>query len=171
MKKLLLIMFIALSLQAKEYTLNFKGLDKNENFSVKLDLEVDEDSKPIANQKFDIQGLDKIRSLKIVIAPGLLATLKNELSIVAYYKTSLNIGGMKIRNLYKVANGRIYEDEAEINNITFDPDHYQNIISYLRYYNVNQETVKHKDNLYGVWSIIDVPKEVKEVVDTNTTTN
>ena len=37
----------------------------------------------------------------------------------------------------------------------FDKDHYQNIVSYLRYHNVNQEVIKDIDNMYGTWEEID----------------
>jgi len=154
MKKLLLTLGLVCSLFGKEYTLNFKGIDTKENFSLKIELKTDEDGKPLKNQKYDIRNLEKIKSLKIVSLSGLLGTLKDEREIVAYYKTNLNVGGLKIRNLYKPAIARIYGEE---NNVTmeFDNDHYQNIVSYLRYHNVNQEVINDIDNMYGTWEEID----------------
>jgi hypothetical protein len=150
MKKLLLTIGLVCSLFAKEYTLNFQGIEEKENFSVKVELKVDEDGKPLKDQKYDVRNLENIKSLKILSLSGLLGTLKDEREIVAYYKTNLNVGGLKIRNLYKPAVARIYADE---NNITmeFDKDHYQNIISFLRYHNASANVIKDVDNLYGTW--------------------
>jgi hypothetical protein len=153
MRKILLIVGVVISLFSKEYTINLVGDNPKENLTIKLDLKVDENGKPIKNQKYDIQNLEKIKSLKILTASGLLGTLKDEREIIAYYKTSLNIGGLKIRNLYKPAIARIYEDE---NNITmrFDKDHYQNIVSFLRYHNVTQDVINDLNNMYGTWEEI-----------------
>lgn len=153
MKKLLLTLGLVCSLFGKEYTLNFKGTDVKENFSLKIELKTDEEGKPLQNQKYDVRNLEKIKSLKIVSLSGLLGTLRDEREIVAYYKTNLNVGGLKIRNLYKPAVARIYADE---NNVTmeFDQDHYQNIISYLRYHNIQQEVINDIDNMYGTWEEI-----------------
>ena len=142
------------SLFAKEYTLNFIGKETKENIVVKIDLKVDKDGKPIKAQRYDIRNLEKIKSLKILTASGLLGTLKDEREIIAYYKTNLNIGGLKIRNLYKPAIARVYGDE---NNITmrFDNDHYQNIVSFLRYHNIKQDVINDLDNMYGTWEEID----------------
>ena len=154
MKKLLLTVGLVCSLFGKEYTLNFNGADSKEKFSLKIELKTDDEGKPLKNQKYDIRNLEKIESLKIVSLSGLLGTLKDEREIVAYYKTNLNVGGLKIRNLYKPAIARIYGEE---NNVTmeFDEDHYQNIVSYLRYHNVNQEVINDIDNMYGTWEEID----------------
>ena len=154
MKKLLLTLGLVCSLFAKEYTLNFSGTDVKEKFSLKIELKTDEDGKPLKSQKYDVRNLENIKSLKIVSLSGLLGTLKDEREIVAYYKTNLNVGGLKIRNLYKPAIARIYGDE---NNVTmqFDDDHYQNIVSYLRYHNVQQEVINDIDNMYGTWEEID----------------
>ncbi len=154
MKKILLTLGLVCSLFGKEYTLNFNGTDLKEKFSLKIELKTDEEGKPLKNQKYDIRNLEKIKSLKIVSLSGLLGTLKDEREIVAYYKTNLNVGGLKIRNLYKPAIARIYGEE---NNVTmeFDEDHYQNIVSYLRYHNVNQEVINDLDNMYGTWEEID----------------
>ncbi|MEA3384605.1 MAG: hypothetical protein U9Q20_08060 [Campylobacterota bacterium] len=142
------------TIDAKEYTLNLVGLEKKENFTVKVDLKVDEDRKPLALQRYDVRNLEKINSLKIITASGLLGTLKDEREIIAYYKTNLNVGGLKIRNLYKPAVARIYGEE---NNITmnFDSDHYQNIVSFLRYHNVKQDVINDLDNMYGTWEEIE----------------
>jgi len=153
MKKILLTLGLISSLFSKEYTLNFNSIEKKENFSVKIELKIDDEGKPLKNQKFDIRNLKNIESLKIVSLSGLLGTLKDEREIVAYYKTDLNAGGLKIRNLYKPAIARVYGDE---NNVTmeFDNDHYQNIVSYLRYHNVKQEVINDIDNMYGTWEEI-----------------
>jgi len=154
MKKIILITALLSSLFAKEYTLNFQGLEKNENFSIKLDLKTDEEGKPLRDQKYDIRNIPNITSLKVLSLTGLLGTLKDEREIVAYYKTNLNVGGLKIRNLYKPAVARVYEGE---NNITmkFDQDHYQNIVSFLRYHNTSNEVIKDIDNMYGTWEEIE----------------
>jgi len=153
MKKILLTLGLISSLFSKEYTLNFNSIEKKENFSVKIELKIDEEGKPLKNQKFDIRNLKNIESLKIISLSGLLGTLKDEREIVAYYKTDLNVGGLKIRNLYKPAIARVYGDE---NNVTmeFDNDHYQNIVSYLRYHNVQQDVINDIDNMYGTWEEI-----------------
>ena len=153
MKKVLLTLGLISSLFAKEYTLNFNGIDKKENFSLKIELKTDEDGKPLKNQKYDIRNLGNLKSLKILSLSGLLGTLKDEREIVAYYKTNLNVGGLKIRNLYKPAIARVYGEE---NNVTmvFDKDHYQNIVSYLRYHNVQQDVINDIDNMYGTWEEI-----------------
>lgn len=155
MSKLFLILTIFVtSILAKEYTLNLKGNEEKENISVKLNLQVDEEGKPLAEQKIDIRNLGKVNSLKVITASGLVGTLKDEREIIVYYKTNLNVNGLKIRNLYKTANARIYGEE---NNITmsFDPDHYQNIVSYLRYHNIKQDVIKDIDNMYGTWEELD----------------
>jgi len=154
MKKTLLIIALFSSLFAKEYTINLQGDIPKENLSLKINLQVDEDGKPLKNQKFDIRNLENIKSLKIITASGLLGTLQDEREIIAYYKTNLDVSGMKIRNLYKPAVTRIYGDE---NNITmsFDKDHYQNIISFLRYHNIKQDVIKDIDNMYGTWEEIE----------------
>ena len=154
MKKLLLTLGLVCTLFGKEYTLNFKGTDVKEKFSLKIELKTDNEGKPLKNQKYDVRNLENIESLKIVSLSGLLGTLKDEREIVAYYKTNLNVGGLKIRNLYKPAIARIYGDE---NNITmeFENDHYQNIISFLRYHNIQQDVINDIDNMYGTWEEID----------------
>ena len=154
MKNILLILGLISSLFAKEYTINLSGIVKKENVSVKIEFKTDEDGKLIKDQKYDIRNLDNFKSLKIITASGLLGTLKDEREIIAYYKTNLNVGGLKIRNLYKPAIARVYGDE---NNITmnFDPDHYQNIVSFLRYHNVKQDVINDLDNMYGTWDEID----------------
>jgi hypothetical protein len=154
MKKLLLTVGLIGSLFAKEYTLNFQGSEKIENFTVKVNLEVDTDGKPIKNQRVDIRNLEHIKSLKVVTLIGLLGTLKDEREIIAYYKTNLNVGGLKIRNLYKPAIARVYSDENNIT-LSFEKDHYQNIISLLRYHNAKQDVIKDIDNMYGTWREID----------------
>ena len=148
------ISLLVSNLNGQEYTLNLQGSEPKENISIKVQLKVDEDGKPLAQQKFDMRSLDKINSLKIVTATGLLGTLKDEREIIVYYKTNLNVGGLKIRNLYKPAVTRVYGDE---NNITmnFDTDHYQNIVSFLRYHNIKQDVINDLDNMYGTWEEIE----------------
>jgi len=154
MKKLLLTLALVGSLFAKEFTLNFNGKNEKENFSLTIELKTDDEGKPLKNQKYDIRNMQNIESLKIVSLSGLLGTLKDEREIVAYYKTNLNIGGLKIRNLYKPAIARVYGEE---NNITmeFDKDHYQNIVSYLKYHNAQNDVIKDIDNMYGTWDEIE----------------
>jgi len=155
MKKTLLSLLLVTScIVAKEYTLNLKGDQGYENISVKVDLEVDQDGKPLAAQKYDIRNLDPIKSLKVITASGLVGTLKDEREIVVYYKTNLNVGGLKIRNLYKTAITRVYGDENNLT-ISFDPDHYQNVVSFLRYHNIKDDVIKDIDNMYGTWEEID----------------
>jgi len=154
MKSIVIVGLFFGFLFAKEYTLNFSGTGEKENQTIKIELQTDKDGKPMANQKFDVRNLAQPRSLKIITASGLVGTLKDEREIIAYYKTNLDIGGLKIRNLYKPAVARIYGDE---NNITlkFDKDHYQNIISFLRYHNIKNEVIKDIDNMYGTWEEIE----------------
>jgi len=154
MRKIILLLCFVGALFAKEYTINLVGVDAKENVSIKIALNADEDGKPLKSQKFDIRNLENFKSLKILTTSGLLGTLKDEREIIAYYKTNLNVGGLKIRNLYKPAIVRVYGDE---NNITmnFDPDHYQNIVSFLRYHNVKQDVINDLDNMYGTWEEID----------------
>ncbi len=153
MKKIVILSLVISCLFAKEYTLNFQGENAKENQTIKLELQTDEDGKPLANQKFDVRNLEQPRSLKIITASGLVGTLKDEREIVAYYKTNLEVGGLKIRNLYKPAVARVYGDENNIT-ITFDKDHYQNIISFLRYHNIKDSVIKDIDNMYGTWEEI-----------------
>jgi len=155
MKKVVILSLFIGCLFAKEYTLNLQGDGAKENQSIKIELQTDEEGKPLANQKFDVRNLEQPQSLKIITASGLIGTLKDEREIIAYYKTNLDVGGLKIRNLYKPAIARIYGDE---NNITmsFDKDHYQNIISFLRYHNIKDDVIKDIDNMYGTWE--EIPK-------------
>lgn len=154
--KLILLIFLTFSsfLYAKEYTINLKGEQVKENITIKVELKTDDEGKPLAQQKYDIRNLENINSLKIITASGLLGTLKDEREIIAYYKTNLNVGGLKIRNLYKAAVTRIYGEEDNIT-MSFDPDHYQNIISFLRYHNVKQDVINDLDNMYGTWEEIE----------------
>ncbi len=135
---------------AQEYILNISGDKPSENHIIKLDLKVDADGKPIAGQKYDIRNLKQPKSLKILTAPGLKGTLKDEREIIVYYKTSLDVSGFKIRNLYKVGDTRVYGNEHNIS-IRFDKDHYQNIVSYLRYHNIKQDVIDDINNMYGTW--------------------
>ncbi len=154
LKLFLITVFIFTGLTAKEYTLNLDGSSDKEKLSLKLELQTDEEGKPLPQQKFDFRNLENIRSLKVVTASGLLGTLKDEREIIAYYKTDLNVNGLKIRNLYKAAVARVYSDENIIS-LEFDPDHYQNIVSFLRYHNVKQDVIKDIDNMYGTWEEIE----------------
>lgn len=151
---LFILLFAVTSLLSKEYVLNLKGNEEKENLSVTLNFEVDEDGKPLAEQKYDVRNLQKIKSLKVITASGLVGTLKDEREIIVYYKTNLNVNGLKIRNLYKTANVRVYGEENNIT-MTFDPDHYQNIVSYLRYHNIKGDVIKDIDNIYGTWEEIE----------------
>ncbi len=153
MRSIIIISLLFGCLFAKEYTLNFHGVGTKENQVIKIELQTDEEGKPLPNQKFDVRNLEQPRSLKIITASGLVGTLKDEREIIAYYKTNLDVGGLKIRNLYKPAVARVYGDE---NNITmsFDKDHYQNIISFLRYHNIKDDVIKDIDNMYGTWEEI-----------------
>jgi len=154
MRFLSIFMFCGILLFGKTYTINLKGNSTIENKTIKVDFEVDDEGKPIPFQKYDIRNLGKPKSLKIITAPGLKGTLKDEREIVVYYKTSLNVSGLKIRNLYKVGVARVYGDESNIT-ITFDPDHYQNITSFLRYHNIKEDIIKDLNNLYGTWKEIE----------------
>ena len=154
LKLLTVICLCSLSLFSQEYTINLIGSEKKENISFKVNFEVDDQIKPITLQKLDIRDLPQIKSLKILSAPGLKGTLADEREVLIYYKTSLEISGLKIRNLYKVAIIRIYGGETELS-ITFDKDHYQNITSLLKYHNITSETLKDIDNLYGTWTEIE----------------
>ncbi len=126
---------------AQEHKINLIGEEKRENLSFKIKFDIDEQGKPIALQKNDIRNLPKIKSLKILTAPGLKGTLKDEREILVYYKTFLDISGLKIRNSYKTAISRLYGGEKEIT-LNFDKDHYQNITSLLKYHNIDSETIK-----------------------------
>ncbi len=148
------LLFISSNSLAKEFNINIIGDKVKENITLKLDFKVDEDGKLLSKQKYDVRNLDKITSLKVITASGLLGTLKDERELIVYYKTNLNIGGLKIRNLYKTAIVRIYNDDTNLS-MTFDKDHYQNIISYLRYHNIKQELINDIDNMYGTWEEID----------------
>jgi hypothetical protein len=150
---LLFILFFTF-VNAKEFTINTTGQIPYETQSFTLSFEIDEEQKLIPLQKYDIRNLQKPVSLKVITAPGLKGTLKDEREIIIYYKTSLEVSGLKIRNLYKVGHTRVYGDENNIS-ITFDSDHYQNIISYLRYHNINSEIIKDIDNMYGTWEEIE----------------
>jgi hypothetical protein len=159
MTKLLMIIALLLSIftnaqaDTKPYELILSG-DEKENFTIKLDLEVDVDGKPIAMQKIDLKNSNGFKSLKILTTPGLVGTLADEREIIVYYKTSLNVNGFKIRNLYKVAIARVYDSEDKIN-LIFDKDHYQNIISLLKYHNVKGDVLKDIDDMYGFWDELD----------------
>ena len=154
MQKIFFLLLLSSFVFAKEYTLNFIGDIPKETFSVTINFEVDQDGKPLKEQKYDVRNLPSLKSLKVLSAPGLLGTLKDEREFIAYYKTDLEVGGLKIRNLYKTAVARVYGDESNIS-LTFDTDHYQNIISFLRYHNIKQEVIKDIDNLYGTWEEIE----------------
>ncbi len=147
-------LFIATSLFSQEFNFNISGDKLKENITLKLDFKVDEDGKLISKQKYDIRNIDKIKSLKVIVGQGLLGTLKDEREVIIYYKTNLNVGGLKIRNLYKTGIARVYNDDINVS-IDFDPDHYQNIISFLRYHNIEQELINDIDNMYGTWEEID----------------
>jgi hypothetical protein len=170
LKRLLLsILLITSSLFAKEFIINIDGQETKEKRIIKLNLNIDEEGKLISGQKIDYLDINsKIKSLKIVTSSGLKGTIVDEREIIIFYKTSLNIQGLKIRNLYKVANARIYNDENIIN-IKFDKDYYQNIGSYLRYHNISSETIKDLNNLYGSWREIEIKNNTtNKIVDEST---
>ena len=150
MKLLAVVCLLVLSLFAQEYKVNVSGQEEKETLTFYVSFNQDEQHKPMALQKLDIRDLPNINSLKILIAPGLKGTLVDEREVLVYYKTSLEISGLKIRNLYKVAVSRIYSNEKVLN-LTFDKDHYQNIVSFLKYHNIKADTIKDIDNLYGTW--------------------
>ena len=155
MKKLLYIVILSSFLFGANYTINLSGAESYENISFDLNLTQDDEGKPVAYQNFDIRSEGKIKSIKFLTAPGLKGTLADEREMVVYYKTSLNISGLKIRNIYKVGHARVYGNETSIP-ISFDKDHYQNITSFLRYHNIKSETIKDIDNMYGTWEEIEL---------------
>ncbi|MBL6970270.1 MAG: hypothetical protein ISR68_02600 [Campylobacterales bacterium] len=171
MKKILLAsIVVASSLFATQFTINLDGQYAKEKKTIKLDLLTDDEGKIVAGQKIDfLDPSSQIKSLKIVTASGLKGTMVDERELVVFYKTSLTIQGLKIRNLYKVAHARVYNDNTNIV-IKFDKDHYQNIVSFLRYHNVDSDTIKDLDNLYGSWQDIEVSNKHKstEVKKTGT---
>jgi len=155
MKKLILTTtLLANILFAQNYTLNIHGDGKNENHTINLNFNVDEDGKLLPTQKYDVRNLNKPTSLKVLTAPGLKGTLKDERELIVYYKTSLDVSGLKIRNLYKVGHTRVYGNENNIT-INFDKDHYQNIVSFLRYHNIKQDVINDINNMYGTWEEIE----------------
>ncbi len=154
-KKLLLaLIFLSINLIAKEFTFNLKSIEKKENIIVKVDFKVEESGKIKSDQRVDIRNIPNFKSLKILTASGLKGTLKDEREVIIYYKTSLEVSGLKIRNLYKVATARVYSDENNIS-ISFDNDHYQNITSFLRYHNIKADVIKDINNMYGTWDEIE----------------
>ena len=153
-KIFLAITLLVTGLFSKEYTLNLIGTQVKENVSIKVNFDTEEGGKIKADQKVDVRNLPDFKSIKVLTASGLKGTLTDEREVIIYYKTSLEVSGLKIRNLYKVAHTRVYGDENNIS-ITFDQDHYQNIVSYLRYHNIKQEVMKDLDNLYGTWNEIE----------------
>ena len=140
--------------KSKEYTLNLKGLETKENTVLVVNFEPEESGKPKPHQRVDIRNNPNFKSIKVLTTSGLKGTLKDEREIVVYYKTFLEVSGLKIRNLYKVGHARVYGAENNIS-ITFDKDHYQNIISYLRYHNIKADVIKDINNMYGTWEEIE----------------
>ena len=172
-KLLAVICLCSLSLFSQEYTINLLGKEKKENISFNINFEVDEQIKPITLQKLDIRDIPDISSLKVLSTPGLKGTLADEREFLVYYKTSLTISGLKIRNLYKAGIIRLYGGEKEVT-ITFDKDHYQNITSFLKYHNIKADTLKDIDNLYGTWNEIDfkdieIAKPIEDTQNSTTT--
>jgi len=155
MKNILLtLLVLSTSIFAKDFTFTLNGQEDKENTTINIAFEIAEDGKLKADQKFDILNNPKIKSLKILTASGLKGTLKDEREVIVFYKTFLEVSGLKIRNLYKVGHTRIYGEENNIS-ITFDKDHYQNIISYLRYHNIKADVIKDINNIYGTWEEIE----------------
>ena len=162
LRLLAIVCLCYVSMFAQEYKINLVGNEDKENLSFLVKFEIDEQQKPLPLQKFDIRDIPKINSLKILTTPGLKGTLADEREFLIYYKTSLNISGLKIRNLYKAGIIRIYGGESEIT-IRFDKDHYQNVTSLLKYHNITSETLKDIDNLYGTWDEINFTEiEIKK---------
>jgi len=155
MKNILLSLVVLSSIVfAKDYTINLSGDEKKENSVINIAFEIEESGKIKPDQRFDIRNNPNFKSLKILTASGLKGTLKDEREIIIYYKTFLEVSGLKIRNLYKVGHARVYGEENNIT-ITFDKDHYQNIISYLRYHNIKSDVIKDINNMYGTWEEIE----------------
>jgi len=175
MKKILAAVCLCyVSLFAQEYRVNLLGNEDKENLSFHINFEIDEEQKPLSLQKLDIRDVPELKSLKILTTPGLKGTLADEREFLVYYKTSLTISGLKIRNLYKAGVARIYGGEQEVT-VTLEKDHYQNITSFLKYHNITAETLKDIDNLYGTWNEIDfseikIKKQALEAQESNTTT-
>ncbi len=168
MLKILATIFLcSLSLFAQNYKVNLVGNEDKENLSFNITFEVDEEKKPVSLQKLDIREVPNLRSVKILTTPGLKGTLADEREFLVYYKTSLTISGLKIRNLYKAGVVRLYGGENEVT-ITFDKDHYQNITSFLKYHNIPAEILKDIDNLYGTWNEVDYSDIKIEKLDTQT---
>jgi ribosomal 50S subunit-recycling heat shock protein len=139
----------------KQYILNLTGIDHKENTTIVVNFEPEKESGKVkADQRIDIRNNPNFKSLKVLTASGLKGTLKDEREIIVYYKTSLEVSGLKIRNLYKVGHTRVYGDESNIS-ITFDQDHYQNIVSYLRYHNIKGDVIEDINNMYGTWEEIE----------------
>ena len=150
-KKLVLVLIcLSVNLIAKEFILNLQGIEEKENITVKVNFDVEKSGKLKADQRVDIRNIKNFKSLKILTASGLKGTLKDEREVIVYYKTSLEVSGLKIRNLYKVATARVYNDESNIT-IPFDNDHYQNVTSFLRYHNIKADVIKDINNMYGTW--------------------
>ena len=139
---------------AKPYQLSLNGNDDKENFTINIDLQLADDGKLLQGQKIDLKNSNGFKSLKILTTPGLVGTLADEREIIMYYKTSLSVNGFKIRNLYKVAIARVYDSEDKIA-LTFDKDHYQNIVSLLKYHNIKGDILKDIDDIYGFWDELD----------------
>ena len=158
--KLLIFISLISTILAKPYTLNLKGNLPKENFVINLDLQTAPDGKLLEGQKIDLKNYNGFKSIKILTTPGLVGTLVDEREIIAYYKTSLNVNGLKIRNLYKVAIARVYDSENNIT-LTFDKDYYQNIVSLLKYHNIKGDILKDIDDVYGFWDEIDFSNQDK----------
>jgi len=118
--------------------------------TVTVPLEVDEKGKILPFQRLNVPKVGAIKNLKIITAPGLKGTMIDEREIVVFYKTSLDVAGMNIRNVYKVGVGRLYYDENSLT-INLDNDYYQNINSFLRYHNIKSKYIEDLDNTYGTW--------------------
>lgn len=151
MKKITIIFLLILSFSySKEFTINIVDSLEKENYSVKINLEIDENAKLIPFQKIAVDSLGKYTKFKLITAPGLMGTLVDEREVIIFYKTSLTVSGLKIRNLYRVGVARLYDGE-EVLDIELDKDYYQNIYSFLEYHNVKKDQVKNLDSFYGDW--------------------
>lgn len=150
--KVLTVMMMLLSsyMYAKDFVLNVQDQTNKDPIKVSIPLEIDDKGKIIPFQRLNVPNVGDIKNLKIITAPGLKGTMIDEREIVVFYKTSLDVAGMNIRNVYKVGVGRLYYDESVLT-INLDNDYYQNINSFLSYHNIKSKYVKDLDNTYGTW--------------------
>jgi hypothetical protein len=161
------VVLLSTSILAQNFILNINGQDKKEKINLELNLKVDSNNKLIGGQKIDyLDNKSLVKSLKIITTNGLKSTLVDEREIIVFYKTSLKTDDLKIKNLYKIGNARVYNNDTDIN-ITFDKDYYQDITSYLKYHNVKDKNIKDLDNIYGFWYEIDAKYTSAKITNEN----